>query len=74
MEPQKLLKIQSDPSYGVHNKSEKKTSSFQRWLLWITIFIFASILYVFDIGAEMRYHFPLPNNITISKYEDPEIL
>jgi hypothetical protein len=72
MEPQQLLKIHSDPSSGVYNKNEKKTASFRRWLLWIPIIIFASFLYIFDIAGEMRYHFPLPNNITASKYEAPE--
>jgi hypothetical protein len=74
MEPQKLLKMQSDPSYGVHNKRKKKTASFCRWLLWLPLLIFATILYVFDIAGEMLYHFPLPNNITVSKYEHPEML
>jgi hypothetical protein len=74
MEPQKLLKIQCDLSSGVYNKNEKKIASFRRWLLWIPLVIFASLLYIFDIGGEMRYHFPLPNNITASKYEGQETI
>jgi hypothetical protein len=74
MEHQQLLKIQPEPSFGVYGKNEKKTATFRRWLLWIPIVIFASFLYIFDIGGEMRYRFPLPNNITASKYGTPKTL
>lgn len=74
MERQQLLKFQPDPSPGIINKNEKKAASFRRWLLWIPIVIFASFLYIFDIGGEMHYRFQLPNNITASKYEAPETL
>jgi hypothetical protein len=73
MERQNFWKIQSVASSGIHNKNEKKTASFRRWLLWIPIVILASLLYILDIGGEMRYHLPVPNNITFSKYGGPEM-
>jgi hypothetical protein len=67
MGPQRLLKDLSDPSSGVYNKNERKAASFRRWLLWIPLVIFASLLYIFDIGGELWYHIPLPHNIVFGK-------
>ncbi|XP_021917636.1 uncharacterized protein LOC110828852 isoform X2 [Zootermopsis nevadensis] len=67
MGPQRLLRDLPDPSPGVYSKHERKTVSFRRWLLWIPLVIFASLLYVFDIGGELQYNIPLPYNIAFDK-------
>jgi Na+/melibiose symporter-like transporter len=67
MGSRRLLEEVYDPSSGVYYKNRRKIASFRRWLLWIPLAVFASLLYILDIGGEFRYHMPLPNNIAFGE-------
>jgi len=73
MEPQRLETDVSTPSSGACNKTEKRGIYLRRWMLWIPLVVCASLLYIFDIGGEMRYRMALPHNIITSESEGLEL-
>jgi hypothetical protein len=42
-------------------------------MLWIPLFVAASLLYIFDIGEELRYRIEMPQFIISSEYESLEL-
>jgi hypothetical protein len=67
MEPQRLLTGVSTPSSSAYNKTEKRGINLRRWMLWIPLVIFASLLYIFDIRGEMHYHIALQHSVIPGK-------
>jgi hypothetical protein len=67
MEPQQLLTEVTATSAGACNKTEKKGIYLRRWMLWILLVVCASLLYIFDIGVELRYRMALPQSIIPSE-------
>jgi hypothetical protein len=62
----------SGPSSGAYNKTEKRSIYLRRWMLWIPLVVAASLLYILDIGEELRYRIAMPPSITPSEYEGLE--
>ncbi|XP_069698069.1 uncharacterized protein [Periplaneta americana] len=52
-----------DSANELRDKNERKVTTFHRWLLWIPLVLFGTLLYILDFGGELRYHIPLPHTI-----------
>jgi len=65
METQRLLTDVTAASSGACNKTEKTGIYLRRWMLSIPLVVCATLLYIFDIGGELRYR--MPQNIVPSE-------